>query len=286
MSVRSRHAPPPYQVMKAHPPQAAGQGSTAGAKPGDPGAAPLQGSLPSGSTMVTLRLPRGFAVLLVGLFLSAILLAFWVGSTWGQHRALQESQFDQTLALLGEPIAPGVAPGAAPGPNRQGFAPSPAVPPSTPAAGATAPRTVGPRVTTPIAPPAPAVGGPAVVVQGSQRDARQAGLNYFTANLVGATQDEAIAVVEYLWQEGVEAQVIKLHNSRLFQLTALRGFAREELGAAACKAYERQLQQLGRQWKQDPRNPRRVDFSGIYPARYDTPSNRNQTPELVITRKS
>lgn len=224
--------------------------------------------------MVTVRLPRGFAVLLVGLFLSVILLAFWVGSTWGQRRAIQETQFETTLTALGGRSIP---------PPREivGMSPTPiAVPPD------------------PVAPPTsrnPAVpsatrgdvvrGGPVVVIQGAQRDARLAGLNYFTANLVGATQEEARAVVEFLWQEGVESQAIKLHNSRLFQLIALRGFAREELGTPACKAYERQLQQLGRQWRADARNPRKVDFSGIYPARYDTPQSQNQTVELVITRE-
>ncbi len=279
MAVRSRHAPPPYQVMKAHPPQTGG--STVG-KPVDHAggddvstgvAAPGAGR----STMVTLRLPRGFAVLLVGLFLCVMVLAFWVGSSWGQRRAIEQTQIENTMTALGGRTLP-------PPRDNMGLTPTPMAPSPSPAPGPLPSPPQTQRNQTQLTPPSsPIPAGPAVVVQGSQRDVRQPGLNYFTANLVGATQDEAGAVVEFLWQEGVEAQAIKLHNRRLFQLIALRGFSREELGSPACKAYERQLQQLGRQWK--TMNPRRIDFSGIYPARYDPPRTQSQQVELVITRE-
>ncbi len=231
--------------------------------------------------MVTLRLPRGFAVLLVGLFLSVILLAFWVGSSWGQRRAIEQSQIENTMTTLGGRALP-------PPRDSMGLTPTPMAPTPTPVPNPqqTQRTQTTQSQTPPTTPTTIASVGPAVVVQGSQRDARQSGLNYFTANLVGATQDEARAVVEYLWQEGVEVQAIKLHNRQLFQLIALRGFSRDELGSAACKAYERQLQQLGRQWRtMTAQNPRRIDFSGIYPARYDSPRTQSQQVELVITRE-
>jgi hypothetical protein len=97
-----------------------------------------------------------------------------------------------------------------------------------------------------------------------QADPRREGLNYFI--IAHYREDEAERLVEFLWQQGVEAAAFRPHNASLFQVVALRGFTATELDDAG-KQYRQSILALGRLWKEKYRGS---DFSrnGIYPAKY------------------
>lgn len=98
-----------------------------------------------------------------------------------------------------------------------------------------------------------------------QADPRQPNLNYF---IIGHyRQDEAQRLVEFLWQQGVEAAAFRAHNASLFQVVALKGFAASELGSSTAQQYRQAILRLGPLWKEKYRGS---DFSrnGIYLDKY------------------
>ncbi len=96
---------------------------------------------------------------------------------------------------------------------------------------------------------------------------RQAGFNYFV--LAHYPEEDAQQLVNYLWQEGIEAAAYKRQpDSRLFQVIALRGFTKDQLNGPQRQAFERQLHKIGRDWRAAELGP---DFakSGMYPDLYE-----------------
>lgn len=98
-----------------------------------------------------------------------------------------------------------------------------------------------------------------------QADPRKQNLNYF---IIGHyRQDEAQRLVEFLWQQGVEAAAFRAHNATPFQVVALKGFAASELSSPAAQQYRQAILRLGPLWKEKYRGS---DFSrnGIYLDKY------------------
>lgn len=254
MAMRPRNTPPPYQVMKPCPPVLPGSpdrsGEGTGAASNSPPAAYRSGLtqwLARSNQPVTVRVPRGFVFLLGVIFVLVLLISYWVGDSRGYRRGLAEG-------IAGSPILPSHHDNAG---N-----------PST-AGGSTSPNTGGGIRINP---------GATTVIPGA--DARQKGLNYvILAHYPEAQLQEVRTMVQFLWSQGVEAQAVKRHNSRSFQVLALQGFTREELGSAAMRQYQQRLRDLGRLWKS--RKPGTTDWSGMYLDRFD-----GEPADLVITREN
>lgn len=224
--------------MKACPPRVPSQVRRPGADSGGPeGGLPpergLTGWLRRASQPVLVRLPRGFLLLAGVVVLLAIVLAYWVGVSLGRHWAVQE------YGLMA----------AGPGPAQVRPSPNPPLPLQPPPGLGRGPQPEpvpgrGGEAVTPPQPRAQATGP--VRIGPVSRDLRQPGLNYYVANVF--SQADAAAFTAYLWQEGVEAEAVKVHNSRSFLVVVLQGFKPEELGSAACAGLGRELQQLARQF--------------------------------------
>jgi len=109
-------------------------------------------------------------------------------------------------------------------------------------------------------------------------DLREKGLNYFV--LAHYPREDAQRLVGFLKQHGVESAAFRLHNKRLFQVIALKGFHRDNLYGRERREFERRMHELGRAWKAKHHGP---DFSktGIYLDLYETET----IAETLIAKK-
>jgi hypothetical protein len=99
---------------------------------------------------------------------------------------------------------------------------------------------------------------------GADLDPREEGLNYWV--LAHYRQAEAERFLDFLWSRQVDAAAFRRHNSQLFQVVALRGFAPGELRDAA-EAYRSHLLAIGRVWRDQHRGSD-LSRNGIYLERY------------------
>ena len=86
--------------------------------------------------------------------------------------------------------------------------------------------------------------------------------------LVHSDERYARRVVQYLWQEGVEAAAIQRHNGRPFMVVALQGFRGHQKGTADFRSYQRFLRDLGRAWEANYDSTKRWD--DLYPSLYQS----------------
>lgn len=227
---RFRNNPPPFEVMKGGPPI-----RSTGTGPSEPVAEPL----PSASSgkhdswwarvqqPMVVRLPSGLAVVLIGAFLSVIVLAYWVGQTRGHRQAEKQLQADHTASQGASATIANGQSAALPFLNNR-----------VSEAGLVRSRS-----------------------ESARSGEREVGLNYFI--LAHYPEADARRLVEFLRETGVEVAAYRAHNKRFFQVVALHGFAKDDLYSQQRKAFEEQLRQLGRAWKEQRQGP---DFakSGIY----------------------
>ncbi len=107
-------------------------------------------------------------------------------------------------------------------------------------------------------------GARVIEIPTAEQDPRQDGLNYWV--LAHYRQAEAERFLAFLWSRQVEAAAFRRHNSGLFQVVALKGFAPGELRDAAEK-YRQQLLALGRVWRDQHRGSD-LSRNGIYLEKY------------------
>lgn len=183
---------------------------------------------------VVLRVPRGLAVLIVAVAVGIVVLAYWVGNQRGiaAGKAIVEARLEGQTNLLRPRLAPDV-------PGGDGALDTP----------------------------------PQTTQTDLNQDPREAGLNYFVLvsyprNAVG--RDEALKLVGFLRQYGVEAAAVIGDNARFLSVVALRGFAPEELGAPAVGTYRQKLLSIGRDWK-TAHDGRGNDLSDLYLDKYEGP---------------
>ena len=236
-------------------------------------------------------------MLALGVFVLVILLAYWVGDTLGFRRGVDADHsvgrgnvptMDGRVGALPAPPLPLTPPPGMGGgrtvPNRTGVTPPPAPGTNGHTAGGAKVNTggVGGNVGGNIGVNAAGgnsggSGGGGIRIVAVARDLRVVGLNYYVANAY--SEADAIQFVGYLWQEGVEAEAIKLHNRELFLVVAMPGFKREELGSPAWTKLGRELDQLVRQFNAERR--RQVIRAPLYADKYD-----GKPAEKVLTREN
>jgi len=226
---RSRNSPPPFEVMKGGPPiRSHGTGPSEPVDELQPGPSSPKhdGWWAKAQQPMVVRLPSGLAVVVIGAVLSVIVLTYWVGQTRGHHQAQKQRQADHT-AWQGSTATAGGQAVALPLLNS---------------------RISEARL-------APSRSEPA------RSSEREVGLNYFV--LAHYPQADARRLVEFLRDKGVQAAAYRAQNKKFFQVIALRGFAKDGLYSQQRQAFEEQLRQLGRAWKEQRKGP---DFakSGIY----------------------
>jgi hypothetical protein len=219
MPVHRRSSPPPYQVMKPHPPTSglrpggaapgtAGGGAAAGGA-GTPAGGRLNfehrvaGWLHSLQNPLAMRISQGMALVLIWAVLVIVFLAYWVGHHRGFREGLEETRHD----------ASGLIPGV-PGP-----------------AAAVAPGSGG-------------VPGPMV-------DPRQPGLSYYLVASLPARAKPAVArkeahdLVLFLQSKGVDAAAILPHNGGFYEVAVLEAFPPGETDGPAAQQRGADLRRLG-----------------------------------------
>lgn len=176
---------------------------------------------------IVLRLPQGAVVLMGVAVVGLIVLAYWVG----HQRAGREGQGLARLAT-GVPAAGVIS--------------------ETPLV-VSEPEVALPEPGNQVVPEA------SMELGRTDRDPRQEEYNYFV--LAHYPQAEAGRLVEFLVQQGVDAAAFRADGGKLYQVVALRGFRKEELGGQEYESYKQRLLSLGRQW-----HPQ--GFTGIFASRY------------------
>ncbi len=191
-----------------------------------------------------LRVPRANAVVLLALLAGVVALAYWVGQQRGQDSAKQEitqaqqqhrqlsRRFEQAPPATDEVVVNPVEIKQLPQSGTLATLPEPVI---EKASKATEPRRAA-------------------------GDRREVGLNYYiVARFPPAAAEQAR---QFLAGQGVETFVRPEDNGRFCEVIALRGFERID---STAKAYESQLDRLGRLWKK--RDGVTDDFDP-YPRKY------------------
>ena len=168
---------------------------------------------------IVLRLPPGYALMVVGLLVGLIVLAFWVGKYVGydggfrrgydKHRAEMDSAQARRARYQPAGVAPAV--GAVDNTNVDN-------------------------------PSASGTGDGVLAATGGDR--RKVGLNYWIVSRL--PQPEADDACRFLKDNGVDSFVHPLDNSSLCHVIALLGFTGENEAAMQFKG---ELERLGRIWK-------------------------------------
>ncbi len=236
MSARRRDNTPPFEIMGSHPssPQASGRGPRLGA-----GIGGLFRSLGdawhrSASEPLTLRVPRGMALALMGGLLGLLILAYWVGYNRGDSAA--ELRVTETYqgALNGDGRVP---------PDRSGF------------------NYV-----------APSTGQGARLADSGNRDLRIPGSNYLILAL--SPQNEARRLQTFLGERGVDVLIGPRNNKGLCQVIALRGFTPAAYrDTDENERFMARMRALGREWK-SANQGKGEDLSSMYYQKYEPPVAR------------
>lgn len=247
MVLRHRDSPPPYELMNPGSLAAGGTFHRTGRKTGARPWEGLEGPIrwwTRAQQPIVVRVPSGLAVLLGVTFLVLLVLAYWAGQTHGRR----QNPADRPIVLGGG---------------------------TPPLAG----RVASQRATASVPGPRADRADSARLADDAPADPRAVGLNYFV--LAHYPRQEAQRLVEFLDGRGVEAAAFRAHNRRLFQVIALRGFARGEIDGAQRRQFEQTLRQLGHNWKSQRLGP---DFSqsGIYLDRYEN----EPVAEVLLVREN
>ncbi|MCX5659789.1 MAG: hypothetical protein NTW19_08720 [Planctomycetota bacterium] len=266
MALRRRNALPPYEVMGQ-----ASSRSPAG-RPGPtpepsvisraPSDRPVDGPGPLGGTWLDraqqpMRVPQIMFLWLLLFFVAGVSVAFWAGKVHGYTQHLNETRAtraaEEAVFRNGGRIAAPTSDGLMSGNSNPPIGPAPGKPtrPTTSGSSGTSTGHTGTPTGQPptaLQPPAAAPGvKPPAAVPPSGTAARQSGLNYMV--LATLPEDEAGHLAQFLREHGVDAGAFARHNSRSFQVVALRGFTREQLASPVKQEFEKELRRLGRVWK-------------------------------------
>lgn len=234
---------PPYEIMRAAQ-QAASPAHPARRVdderlPADPSAA--WWSWAGVGTPIILRVPRGIAACAAVALLGLLVLAYWAGHSRGSAATLASLDPSQPLNL--QRTAPALPLNASQLTTNATTRPTSASPsPSrTPDSG---PRTS----------------------DSPSADPRLAGLNY--ARLALLPRSDAQRLADFLQNEGVETILDSVDNDRFHVVAVDQGFAANELGSDAKRAYENRLRAAGRAWKRHNNN-RGDALEDLYFAKYE-----------------
>lgn len=227
---------------------------------GEEGASPADEATPTGNAThnptAMLRIPRGIGVMVLGLVVGLILLAYWVGHQRGATAARKSTDFElqaeQAVYLRagGEAITT----------------------PSTPEGHGGMEQEAGNAdqgVRDSLEPPRNHPDG---------RDPREPGRNYFV--MARDSRAGAKRLLEFLRTHGVDAAAISRDNGTLFKVVAMdHGFVKDELGGDTFKSYRRRLAEVGRIWEATHRGVVSFEKQGMYAERFDGSTG----PVTVIT---
>ena len=241
MNARRRDNTPPFEIMGSHPssPQASGRGPrpASGFGAGIGGIFRTLGDAwhRSASEPLTLLVPRGLALALMGGLLGLLILAYWVGHSRGASAA--EKRVTETYQ------------GALDADGR--------VPPELRPEGS-------------IGDSGPGRG--AYSADSTQRDRRVPGSNYLILAL--SPQNEAKLLQTFLQERGVDVLIGPRNNKGLCQVIALRGFTREQYRDTDEKdRFMAHVRALGREWKSANKG-KGEDLSSMYYQKYEPPVGR------------
>lgn len=101
--------------------------------------------------------------------------------------------------------------------------------------------------------------------QGTERDPRVAGLNYFVI-ASGVLEERVPEILSFCRSKGLDAWVVPDQNGRLREITVLPGFEAGRRSAPEIKDLEAKIRRVGVLWKAAGRNNQ--DFAGAYPKRF------------------
>ncbi|MEE9211406.1 MAG: hypothetical protein V3U29_02010 [Phycisphaeraceae bacterium] len=221
---RRRDSPPPYEIMGNLSPAdeladlsaREQEAHEARAQPTGPVTWWSQSKYP-----IVLRVPRGYAVL-VGLLLAGLMiLAYLVGHSRGYSVGLQRARAEREseaamLADLPRFIPPMVADTAPGGDDAIEYTNPP-------------------------------------VSEGNGRDPRQVGLNYLI--VARYPLDEAQRLARFLASRGVETVLDPIDNGRFYHVVVVnKGIHGNPSESDEGKAFKRQMQLIGREWKRHNNN--------------------------------
>jgi|GEM_PF-1956792 len=183
---------------------------------------------------IVLRIPQGYAAIIILGLVGILILAYWVGYRRGDQarRQLIHEQQEAAILLQERLISSGDTSTSVFESDQTGQQNASAGSPKTPQ---------------------------------TKDEKRVAGQNYFI--LVHYHEAEAQRLVAFLKAHGVEAAAISSNNGRLFKVAALRGFEADELNSDGRRKYETRLRQLGRAWKKTRAGA--GDLADMYLERYD-----------------
>ncbi|MCC6682413.1 MAG: hypothetical protein IT445_16055 [Phycisphaeraceae bacterium] len=234
---------PPYEIMRPGGREAMRQPNHAWRSPRPREQAEEGGKFSlsdwlTGGEPVSLRLPKGMALLIVAGLLLLIMIAYWVGQSRG--RAAADSRYQKQMQAVQD--------------YRSSAAPLVVDPTAADSDGAGAGASSR----------APSGGGGAAVTRTT--DPRQKGLNY--PILVYCTLPEAKRLGAFLAQGGVDTFIISGKNEELYHLVGLHGLRGDGGFRAAREEYETKLKRLGREWKAQ-NGGRGEDLSSIWWDKYE-----------------
>lgn len=241
MSARRRDNTPPFEIMGSRPssPQAPGRGP----RPGSGFGAGIGGFFrsiadawhSSASEPITLRVPRGMVLALMGGLLGLLILSYWVGHSRGGSAA------EKRVTEMYQPALDGTG----------------RVPPQGRIEANSDTSDTGQGADSGVS---------------AQRDLRIRGRNYLILAL--SPQDEAQRLQAFLAERGVDVMVGPRNNKGLCQVIALNGFTREQIrDTDADDRYRTRLQAYGREWKTSNKG-KGDDLSSMYYQKYEPPVGR------------
>jgi hypothetical protein len=224
-----------------------------------------------GRRPVVLRMPRGYLIVGgLGLF-ALVMLSFWIGHSRGYKRGQENGGQNGQAMTSGMKLGPGSGSLAVAGQGATSMGNGSANGPSGGQNQVSIPqaRTVLASNGDLVVGPTSRSRDPGVIIKleratGADVDMREENRSYFI--LVHSDERYARRIVQYLWQEGVEAAAVQRHNGRPFMVVALQGFTTEEKGTADFRAYQRFLKDLGRAWEANYDSTKRWD--DLYPSVY------------------
>ncbi|MBL0928119.1 MAG: hypothetical protein IBJ11_10795 [Phycisphaerales bacterium] len=250
--------PRPVHVAAPHEPQ----------RPA-PVAAPPAGDEPEDRVLwfrpgQVLRVPVGYLFVAAGLLIAVAIFAYLLGyqKRDGEYKREQEALAARTTPDVTEPLRqPGpngqTAPtGATAGPGR----PEPARPADRPNAGRPSEPPSGRRIV-----PVDGV----IFLEAGMDDPRESGKHYYI--LATAGKEETDRIARFLGGKGVDVIRLPPNNAGLSQVVGLRAFESGKPDDPDAVEYRRQVQRLGREWRQTQRGA--TEFADMYLAKY-TPRRR------------
>lgn len=212
---------------------------------------------------VNLRVPRGFLIAAVAVIVAIVGVTYWIGHDRGtRDETANASPVDRNLSAVtpGTPGTPGNFAG-----DGSNDADSSATGGRSNGGGATQQggQNRGQRNQNAGVSPAP----PQPNLQHGKADPRIADRHYYVLATYGNDQEQYVEpLLAFLWYNGVEVGAFNSHNSRFYQVVALKGFTRAEMARGDAEQYKQQLLDVGRRWKAV--NSDNADFKDAYLVRH------------------